>query len=49
MMKSKMAKGGSACGTKRMMGGGMTKGYAKGGATRADGVCKKGHTKGKMV
>jgi len=44
----KMAKGGS-CGTKRMMGGGMTKGYAKGGVTRADGCCMKGHTKGRMV
>lgn len=29
--------------------GGMTKGYAKGGVTRADGVCRKGHTKGRMV
>jgi hypothetical protein len=47
----KMAMGGSACGTKskKMMAGGMTKGYAKGGVTRADGVCMKGHTKGKMV
>jgi hypothetical protein len=23
--------------------------YAKGGVTRADGCCKKGHTKGRMV
>ena len=30
--------------------GGMAKGYKKGGGvTRADGICKKGHTKGKMV
>ena len=29
--------------------GGMTKGYAKGGVTRADGACRKGHTKGRMV
>ena len=28
--------------------GGMTKGYAKGGVTRADGCVSKGHTKGKM-
>ena len=28
--------------------GGMTKAYAKGGVTRADGCAKKGHTKGKM-
>jgi hypothetical protein len=46
----KMAKGGSSCGTRsKMMDGGMTKKYAKGGVTRADGVCMKGHTKGKMV
>jgi hypothetical protein len=33
-----------------MMGGGMARRYAKGGSvTRADGVCKKGHTKGRMV
>ena len=25
------------------------KGYAKGGVTRADGCCSKGHTRGKMV
>ena len=29
--------------------GGMTKKYAKGGVTRADGCCTKGHTKGRMV
>jgi hypothetical protein len=29
--------------------GGMCKGYAKGGVTRADGCVTKGHTKGKMV
>jgi hypothetical protein len=29
--------------------GGKTKGYAKGGVTRADGCITKGHTKGKMV
>ena len=45
----RMAKGGS-CGTKKMMAGGMTKGYVKGGkVTRADGCCMKGHTKGRMV
>jgi hypothetical protein len=40
---------GGSCGTKRMMGGGMTKGYATGGVTRADGCVTKGHTKGRMV
>ena len=37
--------------TKKMMaGGGMTKKMqAGGGVTRADGIVKKGHTKGKMV
>jgi hypothetical protein len=45
----KMAMGGS-CGTKKMMGGGMTTGYLKGGrVTRGDGCCMKGHTKGRMV
>jgi hypothetical protein len=29
--------------------GGMAKGYAKGGVTRADGCVTKGHTKGKMI
>lgn len=29
--------------------GGMTKGYAKGGVTRADGCAVKGHTRGRMV
>ncbi len=29
--------------------GGMTKKYAKGGVTRADGCVSKGHTKGRMV
>jgi hypothetical protein len=29
--------------------GGITKGYAKGGVTRADGCAVKGHTKGRMV
>lgn len=29
--------------------GGMTKKYAKGGVTRADGCISKGHTKGRMV
>jgi hypothetical protein len=28
---------------------GKTKGYAKGGVTRADGCVTKGHTKGKMI
>ena len=33
----------------RKANGGKVKGYASGGAvTRADGCCKKGHTKGKM-
>ena len=45
----RMAKGGS-CGTKRMMGGGMTKGYLAGGSvTRGVGCVTKGHTKGRMV
>lgn len=44
----KYAMGGS-CSPKRMMGGGMAKGYKAGGVTRADGVVKKGHTKGKKV
>jgi hypothetical protein len=34
---------------RRLAKGGMTKGYAKGGVTRADGCVSKGHTKGKMV
>ena len=43
--KGKMAKGGDV---KKMMGGGMA--YAKGGSvTRADGVVKKGHTKGTQI
>jgi len=46
--KKKMAMGGS-CGTKKMMSGGMTKGYATGGVTRADGCVTKGYTKGRMV
>lgn len=29
--------------------GGKTKKYAKGGVTRGDGMCTKGHTRGKMV
>ena len=29
--------------------GGMTKAYAKGGVTRADGCVSKGHTKGKQI
>jgi hypothetical protein len=29
--------------------GGKTKGYAKGGVTRADGCITKGHTKGRMI
>ena len=33
----------------RMMGGGKVKGYKAGGVTRGDGVCMKGHTKGRMV
>lgn len=42
MIKHEMAEAG-------MKKGGMTKKYAKGGVTRADGVVKKGHTQGKMV
>jgi hypothetical protein len=35
--------------TMGMKKGGMVKGYAKGGkATRGDGMCMKGHTKGTM-
>jgi len=57
----KFRSGGMAgCGTKRMNMGGMTKmskggmamankGYKKGGKVRGDGICKKGHTKGRMV
>tara|TARA_R110000868_G_scaffold302632_2_gene563143 strand:+ start:1449 stop:1850 length:402 start_codon:yes stop_codon:yes gene_type:complete len=42
-----MKKGGAA---KKMMGGGMMKGYSAGGYTRAaDGVAKKGKTKGAQV
>lgn len=29
--------------------GGKVKGYAKGGVTRADGCCQKGHTKGRYL
>lgn len=29
--------------------GGKVKGYAKGGVTRADGIAKRGHTKGRMI
>ena len=29
--------------------GGITKGYAKGGSVRGDGICQRGHTKGRMV
>ena len=47
--RKRYAKGGS-CGTKKMMAGGMMKGYVKGGkVTRADGCCMKGHTRGRMV
>ena len=48
MAKKMMAGGGM---TKKMMaGGGMTKKMqAGGGVTRADGIVKKGHTKGKMI
>ena len=42
-----MKKGGAA---KKMMGGGMMKGYSAGGYTRAaDGIAKKGKTKGTQV
>jgi hypothetical protein len=36
---------------KKMMMGGMTKNsaYKRGGCVRGDGICKKGHTKGRMV
>jgi hypothetical protein len=44
----KMQAGGMA--KKMMAGGGMTKKMqAGGGVTRADGIVKKGHTKGKMI
>lgn len=45
----RMAKGGSTCGTKKMMAGGMTNGCAKGGVARGDGIAMKGKTKGRMV
>lgn len=38
--KVKKMAGGGSCGTKM---------YAKGGKVRGDGVCSKGHTKGRMV
>jgi hypothetical protein len=36
---------------KKMMMGGMTKNsaYKAGGCVRGDGICKRGHTKGRMV
>jgi hypothetical protein len=33
----------------KLKAGGKTKKYAKGGVTRGDGACTKGHTRGKMV
>ena len=57
----KFRSGGMAgCGTKKMKAGGTTKmsaggmamankGYKAGGCVRGDGICKKGHTKGRMV
>jgi hypothetical protein len=47
-----MKKGGMAKKpTKKMMGGGMSMGYAKGGSAskRADGIARKGKTKGTMI
>ena len=38
----KMAKGGSSCGTKRMMGGGMVPEYQKGGKVRGYGKARGG-------
>jgi len=51
-MMKKVAKEEVKAHEKKMHGmkkGGMCKGYSKGGVTRADGIVKKGHTKGKMV
>jgi hypothetical protein len=36
-------------GAPAMKKGGKVKKHAKGGVTRGDGICKKGHTKGKYV
>ena len=48
----RMSKGGmTGTPVKKMMMGGMTKNsaYKAGGCVRGDGICKKGHTKGRMV
>jgi len=34
---------------RKMNMGGKVMGYKKGGCVRGDGICKKGHTKGRMV
>ena len=39
----------AADGKGKMAMGGKVKGYKAGGVTRGDGVCMKGHTKGRMV
>ena len=39
----------AADGKGKMAVGGKVKGYKKGGVTRGDGACMKGHTKGRMV
>ena len=48
----KMKSGGmTSMPVKKMMMGGMTKNsaYKAGGCVKGDGICKKGHTKGRMV
>lgn len=46
----RMAMGGMAMANKGYKAGGMMpKGYKAGGCVRGDGICKKGHTKGRMV
>ena len=47
--KAAMAGMPAAAAEPAMKKGGKVKKYAKGGMTRGDGICKKGHTKGKMV
>ena len=39
----------AADGKGKMNMGGKVAGYKKGGCVRGDGICKKGHTKGRMV
>jgi hypothetical protein len=50
MMSPRKRIGMKGSGPAMMAKGGMAKGYKKGGSvTRADGICKKGHTKGTTV